>query len=334
MSQNKCFKWINKMITAALCLVVMTGLVAGCGNNDVTGKTDTVRVGSLKGSTSMGLLFLMEKAEKNEAAGSYDFTMAVQADELAALLVKEELDIALVPANVASILYHRMEGEMAVIDINTLGVLYLVTGDNSITSVEDLKGRTVYLTGKGTTPDHVLRYLLAANGLSADDCDLEYRSEASEVAAILAKEPNAVGLLPQPFATAACAKNQALSTVLDMNVEWEKLQGSGRMLTGVTVVRKAFLEDHEEEVKEFLQEHRESTQSINEDPKSGAALAVKAGIIEKEAIAVKAIPNCNITFIDGAEMKQALSGYLKVLYEQDPKSVGGSLPLEDFYYIP
>lgn len=284
----------------------------------------------------MGLLFLMEQAQKGETKGSYEFTTAVQADELLPLMAKGDLDIALLPANVAAILYQKMEGQLAVIDINTLGVLYIVTGNSSIKSMEDLKGRTIYLTGKGTTPDYVLRYLLTANGLTEGDCKLEYKSEATEVAALLSQNPEAVGLLPQPFVTAACAQNESLSVVLDMNEEWTKLQGEGgsRMVTGVTVVRKAFLEEHEEAVKTFMTEHQESTQKINNNPETGAKLAVEAGIIAKEPIAHKAIPSCNITYIDREAMRQALSGYLAVLFEQNPVAVGGALPAEDFYYVP
>ena len=202
--------------------------------------------------------------------------------------------------------------------------------------MEDLKGRTIYLTGKGTTPDYVLRYLLAENGLTEDDCKLEYRSEATEVAALLSQDPEAVGLLPQPFVTAACAQNEALSVVLDMNQEWTKLQGEegSCMVTGVTVVRKDFLEDHEEAVKKFMKAHQGSAKKVNSEPEIGAGLAVEAGIIAKETIAQKAIPACNITYIDGEAMRQALSGYLSVLYEQNPVAVGGELPMEDFYYVP
>ena len=209
------------------------------------------------------------------------------------------------------------------------------SGDDAIHAPADLKGRTVYLTGKGTTPDYVLHYILQENGLSEAEVSLEYKSEATEVAAVLAENPDAVGLLPQPFVTAACMQNEALHVVMDMNEQWELLQGEDgcKMVTGVTVVRNDFLEENEEAVKQFLKEHKESTQSINSDTVKGAALAVEAGIIAKEVIAVKAIPACNITYIDGEEMKQALSGYLSVLLEQDPKSVGGGLPEEEFYYV-
>ncbi len=334
-------KWMKKVLTGIMCAAIIVSTLAGCATREADTRTAdsqavTMKIGSLKGPTSIGLLFLMDKNEKSEAHGQYEFTMAVQADELLPLMVKGDLDIALIPANVAGVLYQKMEGQLAVIDINTLGVLYMVTGNSSIASVEDLKGRTIYLTGKGTTPDYVLHYLLSGNGLSEEDCKLEYKSEATEVAALLAENPEAVGLLPQPFVTAACAQNEALSVVLDMNEEWTKLQGEdgSRMVTGVTVVRKAFLEEHEEAVKTFLQEHQESAESINRDPAAGAVLAVQAGIIAKEPIAQKAIPNCNITYIDGNAMKQALSGYLAVLFEQNPEAVGGKLPAEDFYYMP
>ncbi len=293
-----------------------------------------VRVASLKGPTSLGLLILMDKANKGETANTYEFRMATGADEILPLMVKGDLDIALIPANVASILYHKTQGGVEVIDINTLGVLYMVSGEDGLADFTDLKGRTIYLTGKGTTPDYVLQYLLNANGMSVDDVTLEYKSEATEVASVLAEDPTAIGLLPQPFVTAACMQNDALKVIFDLNEEWNKVQGASgsSMVTGVTVVRKEFLEENEEAVKAFMEEHKASAEAINADPTTGAALAVEAQIVAKEPIAQKAIPDCNITYMDKAEMKQALSGYLDVLFHQDSQSIGGGLPESDFYY--
>ena len=260
--------------------------------------------------------------------------MATGADEILPLMVKGDLDIALIPANVASILYHKTQGGVEVIDINTLGVLYMVSGEDGLADFTDLKGKTIYLTGKGTTPDYVLQYLLNANGMSVDDVTLEYKSEATEVASVLAEDPTAIGLLPQPFVTAACMQNDALKVIFDLNEEWNKVQGASgsSMVTGVTVVRKEFLEENEEAVKDFMEEHKASAEAINADPATGAALAVEAQIVAKEPIAQKAIPDCNITYMDKAEMKQALSGYLDVLFHQDSQSIGGGLPESDFYY--
>ncbi len=295
----------------------------------------TVRVGGLKGATTLGLLPLMEKATQGSTDIDYEFTMVTAADEMAAKLMKSEVDIALIPANLASVLYNKTEGGISVIDINTLGVLYMVSADNSISSPKDLMGKTIYLTGKGTTPDYVLQYILKENNIS-DKVTLEYKSEATEVAALLEADSTgtAIGLLPQPFVTVACAQNERLSIVMDMNEEWNKAagDGSGSLVTGVTVVRNDFLNEHRAMVDAFITEHMESVKAVNEDVDNAAALAVKAGIIPKEPIAKKAIPKCNITCITGNEMKEALSGYLKVLYAMDAGSVGGQLPDEDFYY--
>lgn len=293
-----------------------------------------IRVGSLKGPTSMGIVKLMKDAEEGKAANNYTFTMETAADALLSQMIKGEMDIALVPANVASVLYNKTEGGVTVIDINTLGVLYMVSGDESLTDISDLKGRTIYLTGKGTSPDYVLHYVLEQNGLSESDVTLEYKSEATEVAAVLANEPESIGLLPQPFVTAACAQNESLKVIFDMTQEWDNVQGESgsRLVTGVTVVRNEFLQENPEAVNKFLEEHKASAEYANTNVEETAELVAAQGIIEKAPIAQKAIPKCNITYIDGEEMKAALSGYLNVLMEQNPESVGGKLPAEDFYY--
>lgn len=314
-------------------IILAIATMAGCGTDGNT-EPQNVRIGSLKGPTSMGLVYLMDRAQNNETANNYEFTMAAAADELLPAMISGDLDIILVPANVASVLYNKTNGGVSVIDINTLGVLYMVSGDNAIRNMEDLKGRTVYLTGKGTTPDYVLQYLLKENGLTTADVFLEYKSEAAEVAAVLLEKPDAIGVLPQPFVTAACAQNENLSVVLDLTKEWAAVQGEGgsSLVTGVTVVRNAFLEEHKETVDRFMEEHAAGADYANEHVDEAAELVAAAGIIEKAPIAAKAMPACNITYIDGVDMKTALSGYLEVLFTQDASSVGGSLPGDDFYY--
>ncbi|NBH33799.1 ABC transporter substrate-binding protein [Clostridiaceae bacterium] len=302
----------------------------------VTPEDVTLRVGSLKGPTSMGLVSLMDRASKGEAGNQYEFTMVTAADELLAKVVSGQLDIALIPANTASILYGKTNGQVVVLNVNTLGVLNVVSSDDSIKSIKDLakKGKTVYMTGKGTTPDYVFRYLLSANEMTEQDLTLEFKSEPAEVAALLKEQPDAIGLLPQPFVTAACGQNENLKIVLDLTEEWDKVQGEdkSRLVTGVTIVRRSFLEENPNAVSLFLAEHRDSAQYANSHIKETAQLVADLGIIEKAPLAEKALPYCNITCLTGEEMKSALSGYLKVLYDQDPSSVGGQLPEDDFYF--
>lgn len=296
----------------------------------------TLKVGSLKGPTSMGLVELMDKSEKGNAEGSYEFTMVTAADELLGKMVSGELDVALVPANMASIIFNKTNHGVNVLDINTLGVLYAVSADDSIKTTADLKGKTVYLPGKGTTPDYTLQHVLKANGLTTDDVTLEYKSEAAEVAAILKEKPDAVGLLPQPFVTVAMAQNDTLKMVLDLTKEWDaaSVENGGSLVTGVTICRGELLKEHKDAIDTFMAEHKESAEYANTNVAETAALVAAAGIIEKAPVAEKAIPYCSITYIDGTEMKSMLEGYLNVLNDMEPSTIGGMLPTEDFYYLP
>ena len=315
-------------------LMIVILAFAGCGKEAQVQDSVTVHVGALKGPTTMGLLFMMEDQKEGKTKNNYEFQMATGADELLPLMISGKLDIALVPANVAAILYQKSEGNVSVIDINTLGVLYLVGSDSEVKGLSDLKGRTIYLTGKGTTPDYVLQYLLKNAGYAEGDVTLEYKSEATEVAAVLAQTENAIGFLPQPFVTATCMQNEKLNIILSANDAWITAQGgdsTSGLVTGVTVVRKEFLENHPNAVATFLEEHAASAAAINADPDTGATYCVEAGIVGKEPIAKKAIPACNITCVTGESMKKALQAYLQILYDFEPSTVGGKLPGDDFY---
>lgn len=324
------------LLAVALCLVLLAGCAQASKSAAVPDDT-LVRVAGLKGPTTMGLVKLMEDAENERSLNRYEFTMVTAADELTGLVASGDVDIALLPANVAAILYQKTQGGISVIDINTLGVLYLVSADTSVSSMEQLRGRTVYLPGKGTTPEYALRYLIDAAGLSKEDVTLEFKSESAEVVSILAEKPDAIGLLPQPFVTAALAQEESLSIIMDLTQVWDSFQSEenpGSLVTGVTIVSKEFLDAHKELVDTFLTEHETSIQFTSQDPEAAAELIAKAEIVAKAPIAQKALPYCNITFLSGQDLKNALNGYLAVLFEQDPASVGGALPDDAFYYIP
>lgn len=319
-------KWILAAAAVAALGIGMTAVA----------EEEAVQVGSLKGPTSMGIVSMMQKAQNGETDIPYEFTMVTAADELLAKVISGDVDIAMVPANVASVLYNKTEGKVRVIDVNTLGVLYVAESGDSVQSVKDLAGKTIYLTGKGTSPDYVLQYLLSENGLTTEDVKLEYKSEATEVVSALVQDETAIGLLPQPFVTVACMQNENLRVALDLTQEWENVQGEGgsSLLTGVTITREDFLAEHEDAVQDFLAEHEESAAYTNEHPEEASELIAAQGIIEKAPVAQKAIPYCNITCVTGDEMKTAVEGYLQVLYDLDASSVGGALPAEDFYYLP
>ena len=239
------------------------------------------------------------------------------------------------PCNLASVLYNKTQGAISIAAVNTLGVLYVVETGETIQSVEDLKGKTIYSTGKGTTPEYTLNYILRGNDIDPEtDVTIEYKSEATEVAAALAEADDAIAVLPQPFVTTAMMQNEKLRIALSLSDEWDKLQGEGgsTMVTGVTIVRNAVLEENPQAFEKFLEEYEASIAYTESNPDETAALIAGYEIVPKEPIAKKALPFCNIHFIAGEEMKEKVSGYLEVLFEANPKSVGGTLPDDAFYY--
>ena len=305
-----------------LLLLVLCLLVTGCALGE------GARVAALKGPTAMGMVKMMADG------GNYEFEICAAADEITPKLAKGEIDIAALPANLAAVLYQRMQGELQVLAVNTLGVLYIATTDANINSVADLKGRTVYSAGKGATPEYALNYILRANGLEPDkDVHIEYKSEHSECLAALLSHPDAAALLPQPFITVAQAKAPEMRVALDLSAEWDALQpdGGSAMITGVAVARREFIESEPEAVAQFMDAYADSVAWVNANTADAAALIEQYDIVPA-AVAEKSLPACNICFITGAEMQEKLSGYLKVLFDADADSVGGALPDAEFYY--
>ena len=325
---------------AALFLTMLTAVfvLAGCGQNTnggaENGETALVRLGGLKGPTSIGMVKLLDDAEQKLTKNEYAFTMAGSADELTPKLLKGELDILALPANLASVLYHNSDGAVQVIAVNTLGVLDIVEkGGDTVESVADLKGQTISASGKGSTPEYALTYLLKENGIDAEkDVTIEWKNEPSEIVAQMAATEHAVAMLPQPFATVAQNQFDDLHMALDMTEEWDSLQNGSRLITAVLAVRTEFAENNAEAVKQCLEEYKQSTDYVNSNLTEAAKLVEKYDIV-KAAVAEQAIPFCNIVCMTGEEMQTALGGYLEILAELDSKSVGGSVPDEQFYRI-
>lgn len=341
------------MITRSRFLQVLAGgagalALAGCGDQKAAdagdeGKKDAaaepvaVRAAALKGPTAMGLVkFMSEVDAGNLKDEDYSFRIVASADEVAPLISKSEVDIAAVPANLASVLYNKTSGAVRVIAVNTLGVLYICELGDTVNTVADLRGKTIFSAGKGATPEYALEYVLRANGLDpTTDVTIEWKSEHAECVAALAQDATAIAMLPQPFVTTAQAKNDQIRVALDLNQEWaaacEAEGRDGKLITGVAVVRSEFADAHPEAVDAFLGHYRESVEFVNANTDEAAALVGGYEIVPG-AVAKKALPACNITFVDGADMKEQLGGYLEVLADQNADAVGGKLPGDDFYY--
>ena len=278
---------------------------------------------------------LMADSEQGETQNTYEFTVAGAPDEITGKVIQGEFDIAAVPTNVASVLYNKTGGNVQLAALNTLGVLYVVENGDTVHSMADLAGQTLYATGKGSTPEYALNYVLEANGLTpGQDLQVEYKTEHAELATLLASGQATLALLPQPFVTSVLTQNPDARVALDLTEEWNKASdGQSALTMGCIVVQKEFAQQHPEALQAFLEEYKASVDYVTdaENLEEAAALTEQYGII-KAAVAQQAIPECNIVFISGEEMKTMASGFYEVLLEADPTAVGGQLPGDDFYY--
>ncbi len=312
---------MKKIIPILIIAILLT--FTACGK-EVTEEKKTVNIGGLKGPTSIGMLKLLDDEK-------YQLTMGAAADEITPKFLQGELDIISVPANLASVLYSKTNGNIETIAVNTLGVIYIVeNGGNEINSIADLKGKTIYATGKDTTPEYALTYLLSENGLSTDDVNIIWKSEPTEVVSQMAIEEHSIAMLPQPFVTVAETKLPNLRIAVDMTKAWDELDNGSKFITSVIITRKDFANENPDVVEAFLEDYEISVNYMNENLEEAGALCEQYDIV-KSAIAKKAIPYCNMVCITGDDMKTALEGYLIILYDENKTAVGEKLPLEDFY---
>ena len=316
---------MKKLIALMLVFVMLLSMAA------VAAADEPVRVYALKGPTGIGMVKMM-----NDNDGSYAFTLAGAGDEIVAAVASGSCDIAAVPTNLSATLYNKTQGGVKLIALNTLGVLHILTTDESIDSIDDLKGKTLYATGQGSTPEYVLNYILSASGV-ADEVTVEYKAEHAELATLAAAGSVELVMLPEPHVTSVLNQNQAFRMALDVTEqfnEYSKLNGENATLSmGCVIVRSEFAEQHPDKVADFMAEYQASVNFVNENVAEAAQMVQEQGVMPKAAVAQKAIPNCHIVYIDGEAMKAQIEPFFQILFNANPKSVGGKMPAEDFYYI-
>ncbi|WP_457945264.1 ABC transporter substrate-binding protein [Caproiciproducens sp. LBM24188] len=292
-----------------------------------------IRLATLKGPTGLGMLKLMSDNDAKTAANDYTVTLVGSPDEIVSKISTGEVDVAAVPTNLAATLYNKTNGKVQLAAVNTLGVLSLLTSEDDVKSIKDLKGKTIYSSGQGSIPEYAINYILKQNGLEVGkDVTVKYVTEHAELATQIISGKASLAVLPEPYVTQVMVKNPKIKIALNLTEEWNKVAGEKSVLTmGCLIVQKAFAEKNKDAFNAFLEEYKASASYTNSSAADAAALSEKYGIMPK-AIAQKAIPNCNIVYMDGAEMKSKIPDFLNVLFQANPKSVGGKLPGDDFYY--
>ena len=295
-----------------------------------------VQVAVLSGPTGVGAAKLLDGVDNDPASlrVAYEYTIYTDNSELVAGLNTGEIDIATMASNVAVNLYNKT-GDVKIIAAGTLGVLHILegSGGDSIHSVEDLRGKTVWSAGQGANPEYILRYLLRESGLEVGtDVEIVF-ADAGEISAKLLSGDIECAMLPVPAATAAIAKGEGkVRAAIDVTEAWNELQGGSQLIMTAVVARRSFVESYPELVDAFLADYEKSIDYVNNNLDAAAKLVADYGITPSAAIAKQAIPQCHLAFLSGNEMVRAMSGYFLALYAIDPASVGGSVPDDGIYY--
>lgn len=314
---------LSFLLILTLCLTVC------CAS--VYASEDTVSVMVLNGTTGFGMAKLIADSKNGNSAQNYDFSVETDASNVTAALVSGDADIAALPTNAAASVYNKTDGGVRLIALNTLGVLYLVVngGKTAVDSLSDLEGMTVYVPAQN--PTFLFQAIAEAAGVDVI-VDNTYAQPADLRTALASGEVDAA-VLPEPMVTIACAANESLEVALDLTAEWDGLYTPGSLVQGCAVARTEFIEENPEAVDTFLEEYGASIAYLDEDEEAAAQMIADAGIFEKAPVAQKAIPNCNLCFITGQDMKDSMEEYLNILFDLAPESIGGALPGSDFYYI-
>lgn len=347
----------KNLVKKTVLLFMLVSLVSlafvGCkksnnqNNTDITNKEDTnndegqdliledlnVNIGVIKGPTGMGMAKFIDDNSIEDSSIKYEYTIAGAPDELVAKILNGEIDIAALPTNLASVLYNKTEGKISLAAVNTLGVSYLLENGNEINSIKDLKGKKIWVSGKGSVPEYAFTYLLKQNGLDPEkDVEIDYSLGHEELSAAVAAGDAKIALLPQPHVTVAMMKNKDVRIAIDLNNVWkETTEDKSQLAMGCIVINKEFANNNNAFVNEFLNQYKASVEWVNENPEEAGKLIAKHGILPNEQVATKAIPNCSIVYIGASEAKNVLDGFYKILFELDPKALGGKLPDEAFY---
>lgn len=330
---------MKKLLLLLMILTLSVTMLFSCGNKDNENadnndkKTD-IKVAVLNGTTGFGMAQLMEQNANGNARNNYTFSVETEGADVIAQLINGSVDIAALPTNAASVVYNRTQGGVRVLALNTLGVLYIVENGTAINSISDLEGKTIYCPAQN--PQFILQYLLNKNGVNAT-VDTTYAAPADLRTALASGQlgENAIAVLPEPMVTMAQSANKNLRVALDLTAVWNSDENAenSQLVQGCVVVRNQFLKKNKDAVNAFLEEYKLSIEYLKTNTEDAAKLVVKHGIFANENVAKVAIPKCNVAYIDGNNMKNALSGFLNAMYTVAPASIGGALPTDDFYYV-
>lgn len=320
-----------KKFNLLLVIILLLGLLAGCTTEESAGQPIDVTIAGLKGPTSIGMIKMFDKVSLQGDKYNVEYIAEGAPDSLTGKIINGDIQISSLPINLASVLYNKTQGKVQLLAVNTIGNLYIV-GSEDLDSIEDLDGKTLGMSAKGSTPDYAMNYILKENGLEGKT-ELDYAHDHASLAQTVIAEDTKFALLPQPFVTQTMMKNENVKMLIDLNEAWgHATNESSELYTGCIVVNKEFAENNPDFIRDFLKEYEESVNWVLANPKDASLLVEKHEVMPSAQLVEKAIPYCGITFQKARDAKEGLNAFYKILFDSNPASIGGKMPDDEFYF--
>lgn len=328
---------MKKIFTVLMSLLITSSLVIGCSSTNeeenVT-KPTTVSVGAPDGLPAIAIAKLSQENPEVKDGYEVNYTLEATSDALSTDVMKEGLDIAIVPSNMASIAYNKTENYQIAGTVG-IGSFYLVSSDEDVNGINSsLEGKEVGNIGKGLTPDITVQALLKEQKVDTSAITFNYSNEASDLVSLLATKKLTTGIVPEPALSGLLTKNPDLKVICGVNDTWKEVfENENGYPQSTLIIKSSFAKENPEFVENFINKLDENIKWTNENPKEAGEFAAKFGVNVKPELLVKAIDRTNLEFISIDNCKDEYTDYYNSLFTFNPKVLGGKVADENIYYI-
>jgi NitT/TauT family transport system substrate-binding protein len=333
-------KVISSILVLGLILLSLAGCSSGSKAPETTKATEaaakktepiSIKVAAPTGAPTLSMIKMIKEQPALGEQVQVSYESIKSPDLVASRIISGEIDIAVVPTNLAATLYNK-GADYKLAAASVWGILYVI-GNEKIESWEDLRGKEIHTMGRGLTPDILLRYLLTKNGLDPEkDVKLTYMGEATELASTYIAGKSAISVIPEPALANVMLKKPDTLILLDLQKEWAKLNPDASSYPQASlIIKNDLIEKNPEFVETFLQEYEKSIDWLASNGETAGTYSedLQTGI-SKQAV-INGLQRSNIYYRDSKDAKEAIDKYMKILLDYSPEVIGGKLPDEGFY---
>jgi NitT/TauT family transport system substrate-binding protein len=326
------------LVLACLASFIMMFLPACIQASPTTEKVNTIRLVGTIGPLSVPLAYMVENKVLSSVAENTTLTIWANPIQLQAIVSGGQGDFISLPTNSASTFYNKGIS-LKLLDASIWNILYLITDDQSINSLTDLKDQRVMIPYQGAVPDAMFRYVCQAQGVNPDaDINIYYAPDPVQASQFLLSGQDRYVLLSEPSATAVILNGQSrglnFRRALNMKTEWEKTSGNQTSTPVAGTIVLGDMKDNSAVVNTFMNEYKKAVDWMLANPQEagqvGARVLAEQGFTA--GVLTDSLKNIDWKVVSAREARTDLESFFNALAEVSPDYIGGKLPDAGFYY--